>query len=113
MVADKWLFQQHPKTLDLRFKDGLPKPEKGNVVDQFLLWDGLSEAEKGNVVDHSGFVVMCLLSSLRACLLQDLDRPGPSWVGETAPIDPATATADPLCAATSNASHGHVIAPAG
>jgi hypothetical protein len=78
VVADKWLFQQHPKTLDLRFKDGLPKPEKGNVV------------------GHSGFVVMCLLSSLRACLLQDLDRPGPSWVGETAPIDPATATADPL-----------------
>ena len=30
--ADKWLLQQHPKTLDLRFKDGLPKPEKANVV---------------------------------------------------------------------------------
>ena len=44
--ADKWLLQQHPKTLSLRFRAGLPKPEKANVVDQFLLWDQLSEIEK-------------------------------------------------------------------
>jgi AICAR transformylase/IMP cyclohydrolase PurH len=47
--ADKWLLQQHPKTLRLRFKDGLSKPEKANVVDQFLLWDQLSEIEKGKL----------------------------------------------------------------
>ena len=47
--ADKWLLQQHPKTLRLRFKDVLPKPEKANVVDQFLLWDQLSEIEKGKL----------------------------------------------------------------
>jgi AICAR transformylase/IMP cyclohydrolase PurH len=47
--ADKWLLQQHPKTLRLRFKDMLPKPEKANVVDQFLLWDQLSEIEKGKL----------------------------------------------------------------
>ncbi|NLG65978.1 MAG: phosphoribosylaminoimidazolecarboxamide formyltransferase [Actinobacteria bacterium] len=47
--ADKWLLQQHPKTLQLQFKDGLGKPEKANVVDQFLLWDSLSEAERAKV----------------------------------------------------------------
>jgi AICAR transformylase/IMP cyclohydrolase PurH len=44
--ADKWLLQQHPKVLGLRFKDSLKKPDKANVVDQFLIWDNLSEAEK-------------------------------------------------------------------
>ena len=44
--ADKWLLQQHPKTLRLQFKDGLKKPEMANIVDQFLLWDSLSETEK-------------------------------------------------------------------
>lgn len=43
--AEKWLLQQHPKTLGLRFKDGLMRAEKTNVVDQFLLWDELSEPE--------------------------------------------------------------------
>ena len=47
--ADKWLLQQHPKTLSLRFADGLTKPEMANIVDQFLLWDSLSEAEKVKV----------------------------------------------------------------
>ena len=47
--ADKWLLQQHPKTLRLRFRDGLPKPEKANVVDRFLLWDQLSEIERGKL----------------------------------------------------------------
>jgi AICAR transformylase/IMP cyclohydrolase PurH len=47
--ADKWLLQQHPKTLRLQFKDGLQKPEKANIVDQFLLWDHLSEIEKGKL----------------------------------------------------------------
>lgn len=44
--ADKWLLQQHPKTLNLAFREGLKKPDKANIVDQFLLWDQLSEAEK-------------------------------------------------------------------
>ena len=44
--ADKWLLQQHPKTLALEFKDGLKKPDKANVVDQFLIWEQLSDAEK-------------------------------------------------------------------
>jgi phosphoribosylaminoimidazolecarboxamide formyltransferase/IMP cyclohydrolase len=43
--AEKWFLQQHPKVLGLNFKDGLRRPEKTNVVDQYLLWDELSEPE--------------------------------------------------------------------
>ena len=44
--ADKWFLQQHPRVLGLEFIEGLKKPEKANIVDQFLLWDELSENEK-------------------------------------------------------------------
>jgi len=44
--ADKWFLQQHPKVLGLKFKEGLMKAEKANVVDQYLLWDELSEPEE-------------------------------------------------------------------
>jgi phosphoribosylaminoimidazolecarboxamide formyltransferase / IMP cyclohydrolase len=44
--ADKWLLQQHPKTLGLKFMEGLKKAEKANIVDQFLLWKQLSEPER-------------------------------------------------------------------
>ena len=47
--ADKWLLQQHPRTLRLRLRVGLPKPEKANLVDQFLRWDQLLEIEKGKL----------------------------------------------------------------
>ncbi len=40
--ADKWLLQQHPKTLALPIREDLPKPEKANLVDYYLLWDELS-----------------------------------------------------------------------
>jgi phosphoribosylaminoimidazolecarboxamide formyltransferase/IMP cyclohydrolase len=44
--ADKWFLQQHPRVLELPFKPGLKRPEKANVVDQYLLWDQLSEPER-------------------------------------------------------------------
>jgi phosphoribosylaminoimidazolecarboxamide formyltransferase / IMP cyclohydrolase len=44
--ADKWLLQQHPKTLALPIRDDLPKPEKANLVDYYLLWDEHSDVEK-------------------------------------------------------------------
>ncbi len=47
--ADKWLLQQHPKTMALKIKPELPKPEKANIVDYFLLWDELSDVEKGKL----------------------------------------------------------------
>jgi AICAR transformylase/IMP cyclohydrolase PurH len=47
--ADKWLLQQHPKTMALAIKAGLPKPEKANLVDYFLLSDELSEVERAKL----------------------------------------------------------------
>lgn len=44
--ADKWFLQQHPRVLDLPFRPDLKRPEKANVVDQYLLWDQLSDAER-------------------------------------------------------------------
>ncbi len=44
--ADKWLLQQHPKVLQLPFVSRLSKPERTNVIDQFLLWEQLSAAEQ-------------------------------------------------------------------
>lgn len=44
--ADKWFLQQHPKVLDLKFKEGLKRVEKTNLVDQYLLWDELSDHER-------------------------------------------------------------------
>jgi AICAR transformylase/IMP cyclohydrolase PurH len=49
--ADKWLLQQHPKAIGLKFKEGLKKPDKANVVDQYLLWDQLSEPEESSMLD--------------------------------------------------------------
>jgi len=49
--ADKWLLQHHPKTLALEIKADLPKPEKANIVDYFLLWDELSDVEKEKLRD--------------------------------------------------------------
>jgi len=48
--ADKWMLQQHPKTLALKFREGLKKQDKANTVDQFLLWDELSRAERDQMM---------------------------------------------------------------
>jgi AICAR transformylase/IMP cyclohydrolase PurH len=48
--ADKWFLQMHPRALGLAFKDGLGRPERTNIVDQFLLWDELSDAEKDQMM---------------------------------------------------------------
>ncbi len=44
--ADKWLLQQHPQVLGLRFRAGLKRPDKANAIDQYLLWDELSGPER-------------------------------------------------------------------
>ncbi len=48
--AEKWLLQQHPRVLGLKFRKGLMRAEKTNVVDQFLLYDELSDAEKAQML---------------------------------------------------------------
>ena len=48
--ADKWFLQQHPRTLDLPFREGLKRTEKTNIVDQYLLWDQLSGTEEARML---------------------------------------------------------------
>lgn len=48
--ADKWFLQQHPKALALPFRAGLSRPERANIVDQFVLWDQLSDPEREAMV---------------------------------------------------------------
>lgn len=43
--ADLWFLRQHPRTLGLRFREGLSRADKNNAVDRFLLPD-LSAAEE-------------------------------------------------------------------
>lgn len=43
--ADLWFLRQHPRTLDLQFREGISRAEKNNAVDRFLLTE-LSEAEE-------------------------------------------------------------------
>jgi AICAR transformylase/IMP cyclohydrolase PurH len=49
--ADKWFLQQHPKTLGLRFRKGLSRPDRANIVDQYVLWDQLSAPERLAMAD--------------------------------------------------------------
>lgn len=48
--ADKWFLQQHPRTLDLPFREGLKRTAKTNLVDQYLLWDQLSSTEEARML---------------------------------------------------------------
>jgi phosphoribosylaminoimidazolecarboxamide formyltransferase / IMP cyclohydrolase len=95
--ADKWLLQQHPKALALAFKDGLKRPDKANVVDQFLLWDQLSDAERSQMLGRlseppspispaeraawvARFNGLCLSSDAYIPFRDNLDRAGRSHV---------------------------------
>lgn len=37
--AEMWYLRQHPRIQELRFKQGLPRPERDNVIDQYLRED--------------------------------------------------------------------------
>ena len=50
--ADKWFLQHHPKTLGLKFRDGLSRPDKANTVGQYLLWEQLSPPEREGLLDR-------------------------------------------------------------
>ncbi|MCB8919794.1 MAG: phosphoribosylaminoimidazolecarboxamide formyltransferase [Ardenticatenaceae bacterium] len=45
--ADTWYLRQHPRVLSLPFRDNLPRPERDNAIDQFLL-EELTPAEEAN-----------------------------------------------------------------
>lgn len=93
--ADKWFLQQHPKAIGLDFKEGLKRPEKTNVVDQFLLWEDLSAVEKANTCKNlnqspepitrqekqdwiNGFQGICLSSDAYIPFRDNIDRAGRS-----------------------------------
>jgi phosphoribosylaminoimidazolecarboxamide formyltransferase/IMP cyclohydrolase len=43
--ADTWFLRQHPRVLNLPFREGIKRPERDNAIDQFLL-NGLTPAEE-------------------------------------------------------------------
>lgn len=52
--ADIWFLRQHPAILELPFKEGVSRPERDNLIDQFLR-DDLTEAETkdwGNILKN-------------------------------------------------------------
>jgi AICAR transformylase/IMP cyclohydrolase PurH len=44
--AEKWMLQTHPKVLGLSLPAGFGRPERSNVVDQYIRWEQLSDAER-------------------------------------------------------------------
>ncbi len=89
--AEKWLMQLHPDVLALPFSPGLKKPDKANVVDQFLLWDDLSDAEREDLSSRldgdvspvgreqrqawvAGFEGLCLSSDAYIPFRDNIDR---------------------------------------
>jgi phosphoribosylaminoimidazolecarboxamide formyltransferase/IMP cyclohydrolase len=53
--AEKWMLQTHPKVLALAFPEGLGRPERTNVFDQYLLWHELSGPERDNLTHTLGY----------------------------------------------------------
>ena len=71
--AEKWLLQQHPRMLNLAFKQGLKRPEKANIVDQFLLWDQLDESEQAALVTQLDSPAEPLKKQERTDWIQQVD----------------------------------------
>jgi AICAR transformylase/IMP cyclohydrolase PurH len=44
--ADRWMLKTHPKTLSLRFAEGLAKAERVNAQDLFVRWHELNDGER-------------------------------------------------------------------
>ena len=95
--AEKWLLQQHPQTLGLKFRPGLNRVAKTNVIDQYLLWDELSQAEKDDMASNltefprpigrgpreewfGNFDGICLCSDAYIPFRDNIDRAGESNV---------------------------------
>ncbi len=48
--ADRWRLKMHPKTLSLRFADGLPKSERVNTAEAFVRYHELSGLERAELL---------------------------------------------------------------
>ena len=53
--ADRWCLRQHPLILDFKWKDGISRAEKNNVIDLFLQ-ERLNEYERRSIEDALGGV---------------------------------------------------------
>ncbi|MBN1542667.1 phosphoribosylaminoimidazolecarboxamide formyltransferase [candidate division KSB1 bacterium] len=95
--ADKWFLQQHAKTRGLTFKPELKRPDKANIVDQYLLWNQLSEPERAQMLSGlsqkpepitpeektewiGSFVGVCLSSDAFIPFRDNIDRANRSHV---------------------------------
>ena len=72
--ADKWMLQFHPKVQALVFQKGLSKPEKANVVDQYLLWDELSCQEQKDVISKLKIVPESLSRKEKVAWVREFDK---------------------------------------
>lgn len=56
--ADRWMLQQHPRALDLPFKEGLKRPDRFTAREQYIAYDDLSAPERrylrGQLVEWPG-----------------------------------------------------------
>jgi AICAR transformylase/IMP cyclohydrolase PurH len=130
--ADKWFLQQHPRVLALRFRDGIGKTRKANIVDQYLLWEQLTDPEKEHMLaglegDSSDLVVehltredrqtwinlfdpVCLVSDAFIPFRDNIDRAHRSHVGVIAETGGSLREAEIREAA---ASYGMTLIPTG
>jgi len=44
--AERFLLKSHPKSLALPIAEGTPRPERVNIVDQYVMWDQLGPGER-------------------------------------------------------------------
>ena len=72
--ADKWMLQFHPKVQALVFQKGLSKPEKANVVDQYLLWDELSCQEQKDVISKLKIVPESISRKEKVAWVREFDK---------------------------------------
>lgn len=71
--ADKWFLQQHPQVVNLPFRSGLGKPDKANLVDQYLLWEQLSAPEVTAMLHNFTAALEPLSRTERETWLQHFD----------------------------------------
>ena len=72
--ADKWMMQFHPKVQALVFEKGLTKPDKANIVDQYLLWDELSYLEQKDVISKLKIVPESISRKEKVAWVREFDK---------------------------------------
>jgi phosphoribosylaminoimidazolecarboxamide formyltransferase/IMP cyclohydrolase/phosphoribosylaminoimidazolecarboxamide formyltransferase len=71
--ADRFFLKTHPKALALRYKAGLPRSEKVNVLDQFVRWHELGDLEKREVQNQLDSPVQPITADEREQWIRSFD----------------------------------------